>query len=74
MKKIKLSVKTKSKIYPIIIGKNIISQTSNILKSNNINFKKSLIVVDTKIPKKKLNILKKKIASKKKNYSLFQCK
>ena len=53
MKKIKLSVKTKSKIYPIIIGKNIISQTSNILKSNNINFKKSLIVVDTKITKKK---------------------
>ena len=71
MKKIKLSVKTKSKIYPIIIGKNIISQTSNILKSNNINFKKSLIVVDTKIPKKKLNILKKKIASKKKIIHFF---
>ena len=40
MKKIKLNVKTKSKIYPIIIGKNIIAQTSNILKSNNINFEK----------------------------------
>jgi len=52
MKKIRLNVKTKSKIYPIIIGKNIIAQTSNILKSNNINFEKSLIVVDTKIPKK----------------------
>ena len=35
MKKIRLNVKTKSKIYPIIIGKNIIAQTSNILKSNN---------------------------------------
>ena len=34
MKKIRLNVKTKSKIYPIIIGKNIIAQTSNILKSN----------------------------------------
>ena len=61
MKKIKLNVKTKSKIYPIIIGKNIITQTSNILKSNKINFEKSLIVVDTKVPKKKLSILKKNI-------------
>jgi len=71
MKKVKLKVKTKSKIYPIIIGKNIIAQTSNILKSNNINFEKSLIVVDTKIPKKKLNILKKKISSKKKIIHFF---
>ena len=53
MKKIKLNVKTKSKEYPIIIGKNIILQTSNILKLNNFNFEKILIVIDTKIPKKK---------------------
>ncbi len=65
MKKIKLNVKTKSKTYPIIIGKNVITQISSILKSNNINFEKTLIIVDTKIPKKKLNILKKKIFSKK---------
>ena len=38
MKKIKLKVKTKSKTYPIIIGKNIIDQTSYILNSNNIKF------------------------------------
>ena len=44
MRKIRLNVKTKSKIYPIIIGKNIITQIPNILKSNNINFEKSLIV------------------------------
>ena len=56
MKKIRLKVKTKSKTYPIIIGKNIITQISNILKSNNINFEKSLIVVDSKIPKNKKNI------------------
>ena len=37
MNKIKLKVKTKSKTYPIIIGKNIINQVPNILKSNNIN-------------------------------------
>jgi len=52
MKKVRLNVKTKSKTYPIIIGKNIIAQTSNILKSNKINFEKSLIVADTKVPKK----------------------
>ena len=65
MNKIKLNVKTKSKTYPIIIGKNVITQISSILKSNNINFKKTLIIVDSKIPKKKLNILKKKIFAKK---------
>ena len=71
MKKIRLKVKTKSKTYPIIIGKNIITQISNILKSNNINFEKSLIVVDSKIPKNKINILKKKIISKKKIFHFF---
>ncbi len=71
MKKIKLIVKTKSKIYPIIIGKNIISKIPNILKSNNINFEKTLIIVDKKIPKNKLTILKKKIVSKKKIVHFF---
>ena len=71
MKKIKLKVKTKSKTYPIIIGKNIINQTSNILNSYNIRFEKCLIVADIKIPKKKLNILKKKISSKKKIIHFF---
>ena len=65
MKKISLNVKTKSKTYPIIIGKNIISQISNILKYYNIHFEKVLIIADSKVPKKKLNILKKKIISKK---------
>ena len=72
MKKIKLNVKTKSKEYPIIIGKNIISQTSNILKLNNFNFEKILIVIDTKIPKKKIEILKKKFAHKKIVVHLFK--
>ncbi len=71
MKKIKLNIKTKSKIYPMIIGKNIITQTSRILKSNSINFEKTLIVVDTKIPKQKLSILKKNIISKKKIVHFF---
>ena len=71
MKKIKLIVKTKSKKYPIIIGLNIINEISNLLKSNNISFEKSLIIFDSKIPKKKLDILKKKILSKKKIVHFF---
>ena len=71
MKKIRLFVKTKSKNYPIIIGSNIIKEVPNILKSNSIFFENCLIVCDTKVPKIKLNILKEKIKSKKKNYSLF---
>ncbi len=74
MKKIKLVVKTKSKTYPIIIGKNIISQISNIIKLNNINFEKALIVIDTKIPKKKVNLLKKNIFSKKLFFHNFKAK
>ena len=35
MKKTKLIVRTKSKNYSIIIGSNILKDTSNILKSNN---------------------------------------
>ena len=65
MKKIRLLVKTKSKEYPIIIGSNIISQINYLLKSNNVAFEKSLIVYDKKVPKKKLNIIKQKLKSKK---------
>ena len=64
MKKIKLIIKTKSKKYPIIIGSKIINRASNIFKSNNIFFEKSLIVYDTKVPIKNLNILKKNIKAK----------
>ena len=64
MKKIKLIIKTKSKKYPIIIGSKIINRASNIFKSNNIFFEKSLIIYDTKVPIKNLNILKKNIKAK----------
>ena len=72
MKKIKLFVKTKSKKYPIIIGSNTINKISNILKSNNIFFEKCLIVFDTKVPKNKLNILKKKVKSNQKIIHYFK--
>ena len=71
MKKIRLLVNTKSKKYPIIIGYNVINKITNILKSNNISFEKSLIIYDTNVPKKKIIILKKKIKSKKKNCSFL---
>ena len=72
MKKIKLLVKTKSKKYPIIIGSNTINKIPNILKSNNIFFEKCLIVFDTKVPKNKLNILKKKVKSNQKIIHYFK--
>ena len=71
MKKTKLIVKTKSKIYPIIIGSNILKNTSSILKSNNISFNKCLIIADKRVPKKNLLSLKKQILSKTKFTHLF---
>jgi 3-dehydroquinate synthetase len=52
MKPIQLAVQTKSHSYPIVIGSNLISRISIILKQNSINFKKCLLVVDKNIPKK----------------------
>ena len=72
MKKINLDVKTKSKVYPIIIGKNTITQIDSILKLNKIDFEKILIIADSKVPKKYLKILKKKIFSKKKLFTFLQ--
>ena len=53
MKPIKLIVKANSEKYPIIIGRNLISNLSQILKKNSISFKKCFLVLD-----KKLNIKK----------------
>ncbi len=61
---IKLLVKTNSKKYPIIIGKNLINDTQGILDSCKIKFDKCLIVVDKKVPKKNLLTLKNKIKCK----------
>ncbi len=52
MKPIKLIVKTNSEKYPIIIGRNLISNLSLIFKTNSINFKKCLLVLDKNIPNK----------------------
>tara|TARA_B100001175_G_scaffold281469_1_gene259858 strand:- start:272 stop:1378 length:1107 start_codon:yes stop_codon:yes gene_type:complete len=71
MRKTSLLVKTKSRKYPIIIGPDIIKDINNILKFNKIYFEKVLIIFDTKVPKKKLYILKQKIKSNKKIVHYF---
>ena len=54
MKPIKLIVKTKSDIYPIVIGSKLITNLSNILKENSINYSKCLLVIDKKVFKLRL--------------------
>ena len=55
MKPIKLIVKTNSEKYPIIIGRNLISNLSQIFKTNSVNFKKCLLVLDKNIPNRYVN-------------------
>ena len=71
MKIIKIPIKTISKKYNIFLGSNILNKFSSILKSEKIKFDKCLIIIDKKIPKKKINILKKSINCKKKSFVLF---
>jgi len=65
MKPIKLTIKTKSETYPIIIGNNLIKNLSKILSRNSINFNQCLLVVDKKIPKKKISKITKSFKRKK---------
>ena len=66
MKQNKLVIKTKTEKYPIIIGSNLISNISKILKDNLINFEKCLLVIDKNIPKKSIKKIKKSLKNKKK--------
>ena len=52
MKPIKLKINTKAQRYQIIIGYNLCSKLSKIIKDNLINFNQCLLVVDANIPKK----------------------
>ena len=64
MKPIKLKIKTKSQIYSIIIGNNLISKIGKIINNNSINFKKSLLVVDKNIPNNIISKIKKSFIKK----------
>ena len=52
MKKNKIIVKTNSGNYPIIIGRNLISNLSKILTNNSIKFEKCLLVIDNNLQKR----------------------
>ena len=55
MKPIKLTIKTKSETYPIIIGNNLIKNLSKILRKNSINFNQCLLIIDKKISKRAIS-------------------
>ena len=52
MKQYKLTINTKSKKYPIIIGRGLFNNLPKLLAKNSISFSKCLIVIDNKIKKK----------------------
>ena len=55
MRPIKLKVNTKFEKYQIIIGRNLISNISNLLKKNSIHYKKCLLVIDRNVPQKNIS-------------------
>ena len=55
MNLIKLQIKTNNQKYPIIIGNNAVNKIAKLLKENSINLNKCLLVIDTNVPKKKIN-------------------
>ena len=65
MSYMKLIIKTPTERYPILIGSNLISNFSNILKKNSIRFNQCLFVVDKNVPKINIINLKKSLKSKK---------
>ena len=50
MKTIKLTIKTPSQRYPVLIGRNLIFKISNLIKNNFLSSNKYLLVVDKNIP------------------------
>ena len=57
----KISIKTSTKNYPIVIGRDLIGKIDKILKANHLKFDKCLIVTDKNIPQKFKRILYKKL-------------
>ena len=66
MKISKINIKTTTKNYSILIGRNLINKIDKIIIDHKITFEKCLIVVDKNIPIKFKKILYEKL--KKKNY------
>ena len=72
MKPIKLKINTKTQQYSIIIGSNLCSSISKIIKENSIDFKQCLLVVDKNVPKKIVFKIKKSLNKKKLYIHLFK--
>ena len=72
MKNNKLIIKTKSKIYPIYFGINILNKTGKLIKKNLPDVKKIYIICDSKLPKILLNTLIKSL--KKYDIKIFKLK
>ncbi len=64
MIKNKLNIETKTQKYPIFIGRKLSTKVSQIAKSNSINFKKCLLVIDNNVPKKFIYNIKKSLKNK----------
>jgi 3-dehydroquinate synthase/shikimate kinase/3-dehydroquinate synthase len=72
MKRIKLKINTKTQNYSIIIGSNLGSDISKIIKENSINFKKCLLIVDKNISKQFIYKIKKSLNKKKLYFHIFK--
>ena len=72
MKSIKLKINTKTQKYSIIIGSNLGTNVSKILKENSINFKKCLLIIDRNISKQFISKIKKSLNKKNIYVHLFK--
>jgi 3-dehydroquinate synthase len=72
MRPIKLKINTKAQKYSIIIGSNLGTNISKILKENSINFKKCLLVIDKNITQQFISKIKKSLNKKKIYIHLFK--
>ena len=71
MKHIKLSIKTKSENYPIIIGSNIVKDLATYLNKNSIYFNQCLLIIDKKVPNKMISKITRSLKKKKISKFLF---
>ncbi len=65
MKPIKLTIKTNSEIYPIIIGSNLIKELHKYLNKNFINFDQCILIIDKKVPNIMISKITKSLEKKK---------
>ena len=73
MKIKKLKIKTLSQNYYIIIGSDLVSKLSRIIKNNSIKFNKCLIVLDKNIPKKVVKKIKYSFQKRKVLSTFYYC-